>query len=226
MEVRLNVETPYLGIPVKTGQRKVLLEILDEREKRYELMVPDQGDDSCEYYCWIRIWDFAGKQLTLKGDLSAAFFKQIRETEEVRYVEAIRPLIHFTAERGWLNDPNGLVYQNGLYHLYFQYNPVGTEWDNMSWGHAVSTDGGQRLTVDKKTIMFREECTALPDVLREFHLLIDRQIIEFYGNNYTQTAHYETGSDSLTGTVRVTGCPGVLEVYQWKPSILFKHDNI
>lgn len=51
-----------------------------------------------------------------------------------------RPLFHFTPQHNWMNDPNGLVYDRGLWHLYYQYNPEGSDWGNMSWGHATSAD--------------------------------------------------------------------------------------
>ena len=54
--------------------------------------------------------------------------------------EVPRPRFHFTPRRHWMNDPNGLVHHGGLWHLYFQHNPEGSDWGNMSWGHATSPD--------------------------------------------------------------------------------------
>ncbi|KAE8422565.1 Extracellular exo-inulinase inuE [Aspergillus pseudocaelatus] len=64
----------------------------------------------------------------------------ISPTWAMDYKEPYRPQFHFSPAKGWTNDPSGLVYHNGTYHLYFQHNPAGIEWGNLSWGHATSHD--------------------------------------------------------------------------------------
>lgn len=61
-------------------------------------------------------------------------------TSSTLYDHEYRPQIHFSPEQNWMNDPNGMFYDEGVYHLYYQYNPFGDKWGHMSWGHATSED--------------------------------------------------------------------------------------
>jgi len=79
------------------------------------------------------------KRRKYTGDSYALVYKKLMSTENF-YHEKYRPQFHFSPKKNWTNDPNGLMYYKGEYHLFFQHNPSGINWGNMTWGHAVSPD--------------------------------------------------------------------------------------
>ena len=93
------------------------------------------------------------------------------------YNELYRPQIHYSPAKNWINDPNGLIFYNGLYHLYYQYNPEGNDWGNMSWGHATSID----------LIHWEEQPVAIPPYELGFifsgSCILDKDNTAGYGNN-------------------------------------------
>ena len=62
------------------------------------------------------------------------------DTFDMKNREQYRPVYHHTPAYGWMNDPNGMFYKDGVWNLYFQHNPYGSQWENMTWGHSTSTD--------------------------------------------------------------------------------------
>ena len=101
--------------------------------------------EQADWYAFFTIGNYKGKKARVEATTTEAGFALVKQSntipgEENFYQETYRPQFHFTTRRGWINDPNGLIYYKGEYHLYYQHNPVGTGWGNMTWGHAVSRD--------------------------------------------------------------------------------------
>lgn len=164
MERKLKITEQYLYIPVCKGKEEKKCEIFLEegeksRKKIYEMMVPagdaKSDDYPCDYYAKIPVKQYLNRTFFIQADAPAAFLDGIKNEGKQPEEEEPRPLIHFTADTGWTNDPNGLIYADGVYHLYFQFNPFNIIWGNMSWGHAVSSDLLHWKQED--TVMFPDE---------------------------------------------------------------------
>lgn len=143
----LTVDGPYLHLPVSNGARKRLMRLLDDDQlvRQFEIELADGEPD---FWMETDVAPYQGRTLRIEVDRmrpDSQALAAIRTEDELPggdglYQETLRPQFHFSPARGWTNDPNGLVYYDGEYHLFFQHNPFGTKWGNMTWGHAVSTD--------------------------------------------------------------------------------------
>lgn len=138
------VAAKYLNFPVTTGavKRRMQISIDGEIVREFDIELAPATPD---FWVFLDVSCWQGHTLTLALESDSPGFAVVRQSENIvggenLYHEALRPQFHFSARRGWLNDPNGLVYFQGTYHLFFQHNPYGCGWGNMHWGHAVSTD--------------------------------------------------------------------------------------
>jgi fructan beta-fructosidase len=146
-ERKLTASHRYLHLPIKNGvpNRVVTLFVDGQKIVRNDI---ELADDQADWFAPMDVSQWKGRELTLVVDKlreDSKALSSIEQSDTIRdseslYHETLRGQFHFSPRRGWNNDPNGMVYFNGEYHLFFQHNPYGWGWGNMHWGHAVSKD--------------------------------------------------------------------------------------
>ena len=147
VERSIRVRSRYLHLPIRNGapKRKVTLLVDGKVVVRNDIELADGQPD---WWAPMEVRSWKDKTVTLRVDRLPAESKAlaaIAQGDTLKdagslYREPLRGQFHFSPQRGWNNDPNGMVFYNGEYHLFFQHNPYGWDWGNMHWGHAVSRD--------------------------------------------------------------------------------------
>jgi len=135
LPLRLHKTGRFLRFPAGGGETVHLLEILCDGVHWTELAVAEG-----EPRFWAALPLPACSEVTLDGDCPFSFYESVGFADAPEAPDPARPLAHYAPPQGWCNDPNGLVWENGVFHFYYQYNPCGTAWNNMSWGAARTRD--------------------------------------------------------------------------------------
>ena len=141
------IDKRYLNLPIKNGapMHPVSLLVDGRLETRNDIGLANGTPD---WWAFVDVSAWHGKTVPIEVDKlpeDSTALSLIEPSDSITdaanlYREPLRAQLHFSTRRGWNNDPNGMVFSQGEYHLYYQLNPYGWSWGNMHWGHAVSRD--------------------------------------------------------------------------------------
>ena len=147
--LRLEQGKKYLLLPVQEKEEVAAIAVVDARNEMVMRLNVKLAVDKVDYYvplelknaCLLDIF-FHGDRRTTGAMKDFACWREMKysDTFDKTNREHFRPAYHHTPEYGWMNDPNGMFYKDGVWHLYYQWNPYGSQWENMTWGHSTSRD--------------------------------------------------------------------------------------
>ena len=147
--VSIDTNYKYVLLPVEERAENASVRVIGKDNQSYRRPNVRLSVDHVDYYVPLEIKDGQTLDIIFHGDRRTkgvlkefACWKEMKfsNTFDTSNVERFRPEYHHSPVYGWMNDPNGMFYKDGEWHLYFQYNPFGSLWENMTWGHSVSKD--------------------------------------------------------------------------------------
>lgn len=145
-ELTFDADKKYILVPIDDDSpESVITLVVDGARIGVPMYIRVAQTEKIDYWVPIDIDKYKGKKVTLTFAHAKKTDKHLNDIKQsdsfnFNYDETYRPSYHHTPLYGWMNDPNGMVYFDGEYHLFFQYNPYGSKWANMHWGHSVSKD--------------------------------------------------------------------------------------
>ena len=143
--VSLDVTEDYLLLPIQDDAPEGKICVVKDNEQKGTLMNVRLARERVDSYVPFALSAYKGQHISIDIQgvpANALCWKELKMSDsfDMTNKEMFRPVYHHTPVYGWMNDPNGMFYKDGVYHLYFQYNPYGSVWGNMHWGHSTSTD--------------------------------------------------------------------------------------
>lgn len=143
--VSLDVKENYMLLPVQDDAPEGKICIVRNNVQEGTLMNVRLARERVDSYVPFELSAYKGQHISIDIQgvpANALCWKELKMSDsfDMTNKEKFRPVYHHTPAYGWMNDPNGMFYKDGVYHLYFQYNPYGSVWGNMHWGHSTSTD--------------------------------------------------------------------------------------
>ena len=196
--LKVNQSKKYLLIPVQETEDIAAISVLDNQNNMVQRLNVKLAIDRVDYFvpyelkgaCLLDI-EFHGdrRQKGAVGEFVCWKEMKLSDTFDTTNRERFRPVYHHTPLYGWMNDPNGMFYKDGVWHLYYQWNPYGSQWENMHWGHSTSTDlihwehQPMALEPDWLGSIFSGSCVTKGD-----------EVVAFY----TSAGHHQTQSMAVS----------------------------
>lgn len=224
--IQIEKSTKFILLPIQESADEVPVRLLGDRPENTWLDIR-LATDSIDYYVPMPLPE--GKVSTLEiaklSDKAITWDSiKLSNTFDPGATDYYRPKYHYSPLYGWMNDPNGLIYDQGTYHLYYQYNPYGSKWGNMYWGHASSKD----------LIHWNHETPALArDTLGHIFsgsAILDKDGLAGFGKGAIlafYTAHQKTGSKQWQAQCLAYSTDGGKTYTKYKGNpILTPHDGV